>query len=145
MRSLRYPVWIWLAVFLLSACSPDKPQDAANESQKFYFLESLVLVENAGRQLQKPANKADKVKQALTAMDEGIKLAFHVESEFLDQFDPRLSKNYQRYFLKGVESYRLGIEAGDADEQKHGLRLLSQWAVFWAEASKDITAKMQNQ
>lgn len=139
MTLLRYPVWIGLAILLLSACSPDKP----DQSQKFFFLESLTLVENAGRQLQKPAIKADEVKQALAGMDEGIKLAFQVESAFLDQFDPRLSKNYQRYFVKGVEAYRLGIEAGEADEQKNGLLLLSQWAAFWLEARDTVTEKMQ--
>ncbi len=137
----HYRAWIWLAVFLLPACSPDKP----DESQKFFFLESLTLIENAGRQLQKQAIKADEVKQALAGMDEGIKLAFQVEAAFLDQFDPRLSKYYQRYFVKGIEAYRLGIEAGDTDEQKNGLQLLSRWAVFWAEAGKDITSKMQYQ
>lgn len=135
----HYRVWIWLAIFLLPACSPDKP----DQSQRFYFLESLTLVENAGRQLQRPAIEGDEVKQALTGMDEGLKFAFQVEAAFLDQFDPRLSKNYQRYFVKGVEAYRLGIEAGDADEQKNGLKLLSQWAAFWAEARDDINAKLQ--
>lgn len=139
MLALRYPVWIWLAIGLLSACSSDKP----DETQQFYFLESLTLVENAGRQLQKPAIKADELKQALAGMDEGIKLAFQVEAAFLDQFDPRLSKNYQRYFVKGVEVYRLGIEAGEVDEQKNGLQLLSQWAAFWIEARGKVTEKMQ--
>lgn len=139
MRLLRLPVWIWLAISLLSACSPDKP----DQSQQFYFTESLALVENAGRQLQKPAIEGDEVKQALEDMDEGIKLAFQVEAAFLDQFDPRLSRNYQRYFVKGIEAYRLGIEAGDADEQKNGLELLSKWAAFWAEARGKITEKMQ--
>ncbi len=141
MLNPKYRSWIWLVVILLSACSPDKP----DQSQNFYFLESLARIENAGRQLQKPGVEADEVKQALAGMDEGIRLAFQVEAAFLDQFDPRLSKNYQRYFVKGVEAYRLGIEAGDADEQKHGLKLLSQWAAFWAEASQDITGKMQKQ
>ncbi len=144
MRSPHYSVGIWLAVILLSACSPDKPGDSTGESQKFYFLESLTLIENAGRQLQKPAINADEVKQALTAMDNGLNLAFQVETIFLDQFDPRLSKNYQRYFVKGVETYRLGIEGGDSFEQKKGLRVLSQWVEFWDETGKDIRIQMQN-
>ena len=135
----HYRVWIWLAIFLLPACSPDKP----DPSQKFFFLESLTLVEKAGRQLQKPALKNKEVKRALADMDEGIKLAFQVKVEFLDQLDPRLSNSYQYYFVKGVEAYRLGIEAGDTDGQKSGLQLLSKWATFWAEARDDINAKLQ--
>jgi len=141
MPLLRYLIWAWLTIFLLSACSADKP----DQSQKFYFLESLALIENAGRQLQKPTITADEVKQALASMDEGIKLAFQVEAKFLDQFDPRLAKNYQRYFVKGVESYRLGIEASDSEEQQEGLKRLSQWAAFWSEAQTAINAKLQAQ
>ncbi len=126
-------------MLLLSACSPDKP----DESQQFYFGESLTLVENAGRQLQRSTVEADEIQRALADMDRGISLAFQVEAVFLDQFDPRLSKNYQRYFVKGIEAYRLGIEAGDAEQQKNGLQLLSKWAAFWAEAKDSITEKMQ--
>ena len=76
-------------------------------------------------------------------MDNGLKMAFEVKAEFLDRFDPRLSKNYQRYFIKGIESYRLGIEAGDIDLQKTGLRLLGEWAGFWSEAGQSVLADMQ--
>ena len=140
MPILRVQIGIWLAILILSACSPDKP----DETQKFYFLESMAQVENAGRQLQRADLKDDEVRQALAAMDEGIKLAFLVKAEFLDQFDPRLSKNYQRYFVKGVEAYRLGIEAGDVDGQKSGLQLLSQWANFWNEVRDVITSRMES-
>lgn len=143
MTMLRHFVWLWLAVFALSGCTGSDDTESISQTQKFYFVESLKTVEAAGLQLQNPSLKADELKKALLNMDEGLKLAFQVEANFLDQFDPRLSKNYQRYFVKGVESYRLGIEAGDRAEQQQGLKLLSQWSVFWSEAQKPVNAKLQ--
>ena len=134
---------VWLAAFSLSACTGSEDVEPISKTQQYYFIESLKTVEAAGRQLQDPSLKADVLKIALTNMDEGLKLAFQVEANFLDQLDPRLSKNYQRYFVKGIESYRLGIEAGDRVEQQHGLKLLSHWAVFWSEAEQPVSAKLQ--
>ncbi len=127
---------------MLSACSEDNAKPNT-QTQKYYFTESLRLVEIAGRQLQNQSLSAEGLRAALTTMDDGLRLSFQVKAVFLDQFDPRLSKNYQRYFVKGVEAYRLGIEAGDSDEQKKGLQLLSQWAQFWSEAGQQIMKKMQ--
>ncbi len=130
-------------MILLSACSEDKPKPDT-QTQRYYFTQSLELVEAAGRQLQNQSLSAQSLREALATMDEGLKLSFHVKADFLDQFDPRLSKNYQRYFVKGVEEYRLGIEAGDSAGQKNGLRILSQWAQFWTEADQQIMQKMQD-
>ncbi|MCP3688617.1 MAG: hypothetical protein GY784_09405 [Gammaproteobacteria bacterium] len=128
-------------MILLSACSEDKSAKDT-QTQRYYFTQSLELVESAGRKLQNPSLQAQGIVTALATMDEGLKLSFHVEAEFLARFDPRLAKNYQRYFVKGVEAYRLGIEAGDSEEQKKGLQLLSQWAQFWAEAGQQIMQTM---
>ena len=133
--------WFFIAC-LLVACDAANKQDN-NASQRFYFIESLNLVESAGVRLQQQLLTAEALKKVLEQMDNGLKLAFEVKAEYLDLFDPRLSKNYQRYFVKGIESYRLGIEAGDAVEQKNGLKLLSQWAAFWAQAGESISASMQ--
>ena len=143
MLLLRHICLVWLMVFALSACTGSEDAEAISNTQKYYFTESLKTVEAAGLQLQNPSLKEDELKKALTNMDEGLKLAFQVEAGFLDQLDPRLSKNYQRYFVKGIESYRLGIEAGDSVEQRQGLKLLSQWAVFWSEAKQPVSAKLQ--
>jgi len=131
---------VWLVVFTLSACSDS---DQADSSQKYYFLESLAVIESAGRKLQNQSITKDQLEEVLNSMDQGLKLAFQVEADFLVSLDPRLAKNYQRYFVKGVETYRLGIEAGDSAEQKQGLALLSQWSSFWAEAGGQITANIQ--
>lgn len=143
MLLLRYIFLVWLAAFTLSACTGSDDAESISKTQKYYFVESLKTVETAGRQLQNPALKADELKTALANMDEGLKLAFQVKADFLDQLDPRLSKNYQRYFVKGIESYRLGIEARDSAEQQQGLKLLSQWAMFWSEAKQPVNAKLQ--
>lgn len=142
MHALSSAGWLGLVLCLLAACDSEKPQ-VDTESQRFYFVESLNLVESAGLRLQDPSLSPEAVSKVLEQMDAGLKMAFEVKAEFLHRFDPRLSKNYQRYFVKGVESYRLGIEAGDAEEQKSGLRLLAQWADFWSEAGQSILADMQ--
>lgn len=142
MNALRSAGWLCLLVFLMAACDSDSKKDDTG-SQRFYFIESLNLVESAGLRLQDQSLSAEALSGALEQMDNGLKMAFEVKAEFLDRFDPRLSKNYQRYFVKGIESYRLGIEAGDADQQKNGLKLLAQWAGFWSEAGKSILADMQ--
>jgi len=140
---LRRICLVWLAAFTLSACTGSDDVESISKTQKYYFVESLKTVEAAGLQLQNPSLRADELKTALTNMDKGLKLAFQVKPDFLDQLDPRLSKNYQRYFVKGIESYRLGIEAGDRIGQQQGLKLLSQWALFWSEAKQPVSAKLQ--
>ncbi len=129
-----------LAVLLL-ACSPSDEEQAAAE-QKYYFLESLKQVEAGGRQLQSANLDQQRVTEALATLDQGLRLAFQVEREFLDGLDLRLGKNYQRYFVAGVENYRIGIEAGDEDQQREGLRLLSRWAEFWQAEQAAILASL---
>ena len=139
--------WIGLLALLLTACSPpndnnDRQNKAeVSQSQTHYFLESLNLVEQAGRQLQSVDATQTMLEQALSLMDEGMALAFKVDSAYLNQLDVRLGKNYQRYFVEGVQTYRLGIEGADQNEQKKGLILLSRWAEFWGNSQSVI---MQN-
>ena len=142
MHASRLAGWLFLLVCLLAACDSNIEKDDT-ESQRFYFVESLNLVESAGLRLQGQSLSAEALSEALEQMDNGLKMAFEVKAEFLERFDPRLSKNYQRYFVRGIESYRLGIEAGDAEQQKNGLKLLAQWAGFWSESGKSILADMQ--
>ena len=133
----------WLSALILVAilaCSTDDEQRA--RTQSYFFLESLKQVDDGGRQLQNPEMNETQLQQALATLDEGLKLAFQVERSFLDELDLRLGKNYQRYFIKGVENYRLGIEAGDQQQQLDGLRLLQQWADFWNEAGADVQGKL---
>ncbi len=145
MPNLRHLCWILLAAFTLSACSGSDDAKEHNESQRYYFLESLKLVENSGRQLQKQNISADELKLALAAMDDGLKLAFEVETAFLEDLDPSLGRLYQRFFVEGVQAYRLGIEAGDNEDQIKGLELLMQWSKYWSGAEHSITEKIQSQ
>lgn len=140
--------WIGLFAILLTACSP--PDDADNTSkanadktQAYYFQESLKLVEQSGRQLQSADRTKTSIEQALSGMDAGMALAFKVDATFLNGLDVRLGKNYQRYFIEGVQVYRLGIEADDQNEQKKGLALLSRWAQFWGSNQAAILPKLQ--
>ena len=120
-------------------------QKAVSGTQKFYFLESVKLVELAGRTLQVGAMTTQrKVNGALEMMDKGQELAFQVEDHFLKSLDARLGKNYQRDFVKGIETYRLGIEAGIQSDQQAGLQLLGQWAEFWSAENKVIRAKLRS-
>lgn len=138
-------ILVALAVFALSACSPSGDGEALSETQKYYFLESLQLVEQAGKSLQTKSLNQQDIKQALSMMDRGLELAFEVRSDFLSLLDARLDKNFQRYFVKGVEGYRLGIEAGDREQQKEGLRLLAKWSEFWSAVKPAVNQKLQPQ
>ena len=134
--------YLLLITFLLSACSESDDDKSVSETQKYYFLQSLELVEQAGRELQSSGLTQARVIDALKTMDQGLKLAFQVENKFLNAVDVRLGKNYQRYFVKGVEAYRIGIEAGDKSDQQAGLKLLGQWAMFWSAEQDAIIAKL---
>ena len=129
-----------LLLVLLVACSSD--EDKNSSSQQYYFLEALQQVESGGRQLQAAKSEAALL-EALAVLDQGLKLAFEVKRDFLDQLDLRLGKNFQRYFVKGVENYRLGIEAGDPAQQREGLQLLAKWGEFWALERDAILARLE--
>lgn len=126
---------------LLSACT--SPDDEKAAEQKYYFLESLKQVETGGRQLQSATLDQQDLQEALKMLDQGLGLAFQVEREFLDGLDLRLGKNYQRFFVTGVENYRIGIEAGDEVQQREGLRLLARWAEFWRAERGAILARLE--
>ena len=136
--------WMAAVLLLLSACSESDEVSKVSETQKYYLLESLNLVEQAGRALQAGDLTETGIRQALETMDRGLKLAFQVETGFLDNLDVRLGKNYQRYFVKGVENYRLGIEAADRAQQQQGLEQLGQWAEFWSAEQSAIKSKLQS-
>ena len=144
MRRQHLLAWMVAVLLLLTACSESDQTSKVSETQKYYLLESLNLVEQAGRVLQAKDLSQARIQQALATMDRGLKLAFQVKTEFLDNLDLRLGKNYQRYFVKGVENYRLGIEAGDATQQQQGLEQLGQWAEFWSAEQSAIEAKLQS-
>ena len=139
------PQWVILVCLLLGmlgACSSSTEDDEISRDQKYYFLESLKQVEAGGRQLQSPGLGQAELVQALTMLDQGLKLAFQVERKFLDELDLRLGKNFQRYFVNGVENYRVGIEAGDEAQQQEGLKLLARWAEFWNAERVAIEARL---
>jgi hypothetical protein len=138
---LRHTVFIGLLAILLAACS-SSDDDKILGGQKYYFLESLAQVETGGRQLQSAGLDQQSLSEALANLDQGLKFAFQVERKFLDELDLRLGKNYQRYFIEGVENYRIGIEAGDEAQQREGLRLLSQWGEFWQAEQAAIQARL---
>lgn len=131
-----------LLAILLAGCS-SSDDDRLQREQAYYFLESLTQVESGGRRLQSAGLDQQSLQEALAMLDQGLKLAFEVERDFLDQLDLRLGKNYQRYFIKGVENYRIGIEAGDEAQQREGLRLLSQWAQFWQAEQAAIQTRLE--
>ncbi|MDH3630519.1 MAG: hypothetical protein OER98_05295 [Gammaproteobacteria bacterium] len=135
-------ILVCLLLGILAACSSSNEEDEVARDQKYYFLESLKQVEAGGRQLQTPDLEQAELVQALTMLDQGLKLAFQVERKFLDELDLRLGKNFQRYFVNGVENYRVGIEAGDEAQQQEGLKLLARWAEFWNAERVAIEARL---
>ena len=141
MRSGLQRGFVYCLLIVLAACSSD--EEASSTSQRYFFLEALQQVEAGGRQLQVADLSQEALLQALAMLDQGLKLAFEVKREFLDQLDVRLGKNFQRYFIEGVENYRLGIEAGDAEQQREGLQLLAQWGEFWNLERDAILARLK--
>ena len=129
-----------LAQLLACSSSEDLPISA---DQAYYFVESLQQVEAGGRQLQAADIDEAGLNAALDMLDQGLKLAFQVERDSLDLLDLRLGKNFQRYFIEGVENYRLGIEAGDKEQQLKGLNLLARWGEFWAQERDTILALLE--
>ena len=138
----RGPLVVGL-LLLLIGCSSQEEEHAA--AQKYYFLESLQQIESGGRQLQSSGLDEAALEAALATLDNGLRLAFQVERPFLDELDLRLGKNYQRYFVAGVENYRVGIEAGDESQQREGLRLLGQWSVFWRAEREAILTRLESE
>ena len=130
-----------LLLCILAACSSSDDEQVSKD-QKYYFLESLKQVEAGGSQLQSPDMQQAELEQALATLDQGLKLAFQVERQFLDQLDLRLGKNFERYFINGVENYRVGIEAGDEAQQRRGLQLLARWGEFWNSERQAIEARL---
>ncbi len=129
-----------LLIAVLAACSPG--DEVGPGSQQYYFLEALKQAEAGGRQMKSPDLSQEALAEALAMFDQGLKLAFEVEREFLDLLDLRLGKNFERYFVGGLENYRLGVEAGDAEQQRKGLQLLAQWAEFWNPERDTILARL---
>jgi hypothetical protein len=131
-----------LLALMLIGCSSDEEQAARD--QKYFFLESLKQVEAGGRLLRSPDLDHEAMNEALAMLDQGLRLAFEVKREFLDDLDLRLGKNFQRYFVAGVENYRLGIEAGDEEQQREGLRLLAKWTEFWSAEQEAIRKRLES-
>ncbi len=130
-----------LALITMAGCSSQEERNRF-EQQKYYFIESMQQVESGGRQLQEAALDRVALEQALDSLERGLKLAFEVDRDFLDKLDLRLGKNYQRYFIEGVQSYRIGIEAGDQAQQQEGVELLQK---FWQQESASIQAALHPQ
>jgi hypothetical protein len=147
MKSARWhlPVQRWLLALLLAsllACSSEDDAPISTD-QAYYFVESLKQVEDGGRRLQATDLDEAGLHAALAMLDQGLKLAFEVEPVELDKLDLRLGKNFQRYFIAGVENYRLGIEAGDDEQQRKGLQLLARWGEFWVQERDAILVQLE--
>lgn len=129
---------------LLFGCADDSKIEI-DEAQKFLFLESLKQVETGGSMLQMASGDQVVIGKGLAVIDEGLRLAFQVRRDFLDQFDLRLGKSYERLFIQGIETYRLGLEAADLQQQQDGLQRLQQWAAFWEEVEPAVMDKLHPQ
>ena len=138
---LRFLAILGILFLFIGGCTDDAEIEI-DEAQKFLFLESLKQVETGGSMLQMASGDQVVIGKGIAVIDEGLRLAFQVRREFLDQFDIRLGKNYERYFIQGIETYRLGLEAADLEQQKDGLQRLQQWASFWAEIEPSVLQRL---
>ena len=142
MPGLRVLLLSGLCLLGLGGCWSSSDETEISHNQRYFFLESLKQVEASGKALQSTGLSREALEHVLAGLDQGLKLAFQVERQFLDKLDVRLGKNYQRYFIEGVENYRLGVEAGDEAQQRKGLMLLQQWVKFWNTEQQAIQARL---
>lgn len=131
-----------LLTALMTGCETEKMQQTDFVIQQNLFLQSVELVESAGNILQNPNLTKENIEQAMSKMDQGLKQAFQVKKNFLQQLDVRLPKLYVDVFIAGVENYRLGVEASDREKQLQGLGLLGQWGKFWLQEKPRIQQKL---
>lgn len=143
-RLWRGLFWFALAGLLL-ACDSNKVQESDYVRQQNYFLQAVELIESAGRLLQKTNLSDQDIKQAMQRLDEGLKTANQVRQDFLKQADARLPRLFPELLVKGVESYRLGVEGADRSQQLEGLRLIRQWSQFWRSEGSQILDRLLQQ
>lgn len=139
--TLRFLLWLGLTSLLI-ACESEKLKETEFSFQQNIFLQSLELVEGAGKTLQSPELLQSEIDRAMEQMDKGLELAFEVNPAFLKRLDVRLPKLYTQMFIAGVQNYRLGVESSDRAKQLEGLRLLEQWGRFWLSEKKNIQNKL---
>ena len=102
MTRLRFITSLFLAALLLFGCS-DEPDIEIDEAQKYLFLESLKQIETGGGMLQMASGDQVIYGKAIAVIDEGLRLAFQVRRDFLDQFDLRLGRNYRLCSSRGLK------------------------------------------
>ena len=145
-RPLILRGFFWLAIAsLLLACDAEKAEETEFVRQQNYFLQAVELVESAGQLLQSDSLKPPEIKQAMQRLDQGLQQAYEVRKDFLQHIDVRLPKLFPELFIKGVETYRIGVEASDRAQQLEGLRLIRQWSQFWRAESAGILNKLLEQ
>lgn len=127
-------------LLILSACEKE-PILVDFKRQSSHFLQSLELAQQANQILQ--SNKTPFAK-AFDHLDQAMSHAFELNQIFLNELEPRLYHHYSAYFMKGIELYRLGVEAVDAKQQKQGLVLLKNWWDYWQQNQKSILQKLKS-
>ena len=143
LRPLILRSFFWLAVFgLLFACESEKAQETEFVRQQNYFLQAVELVESAGQILQGNGLNRPEIDQAMQRLDQGLQKAYEVRRDFLQRIDVRLPKLFPELFIKGVETYRIGVEGSDRAQQLEGLRLIRQWSQFWRAEKAGILNKL---
>ena len=142
-RRLILRSFFWLVISsLLLACESEKAQETEFVRQQNYFLQAVELVESAGQMLQSNTLNPQEIQQAMQRLDQGLQKAYEVRRDFLKRVDVRLPKLFPELFIKGVETYRIGVEGSDRAQQLEGLRLIRQWSQFWRSESKVLLGKL---
>ncbi len=127
---------------LLLGCESEQMKETEFSIQQSRFMLSVELVEGAGKALQSPTLNQVDIDRSLQQLDNGLGYAFEVKKDFLQRLDVRLPKLYSEMFIHGIESYRLGVESSDRQQQLEGLNLLSQWNKFWVDEKDSIQKRL---
>lgn len=144
-RIVHYKFYLMMVFsLLLAGCDTDKIRETELALQKNLFMQSIQLIESAGSQLQIQGLTEDNLVKAMAVLDEALKKAYQVQPDFLGKLDARMPKLYQDYLIKGVEDWRIGVEASDRAQQVDGLKLLQQWEQFWEQQQSDVLTRLKH-
>lgn len=131
LNTLKGRLFIIVGLFLLIASCTSEVKPEEYQTQRTFFLNAIEQVNKAGQLLQQSKPSSTDIKQAMILLDAAMADVNSVESSFLKWLDAGLYQAFSAYLAKGIESYRLGVEFGNQEQQAKGIDALQKWWDFW--------------
>lgn len=142
--NLRLIGLLWFSLWVLFGCesATNKPADYA--AQKQHFVISIAQTQQAGRLLQQAVKNPQGIEKAMLLLDNTMPHAYALNESFLKWLDQGLYHAYSAFLIKGIESYRLGVEGLDKEQQAKGVKLLQRWWSYWQQNEAKINEKLKS-